>query len=347
MSLSRTIKASSRGLFFSALLLLLTFHTQPSAAQRATIAFWNTENLFDTIPSPFYDDTEWTPHGMRKWNTERYGTKIANLSRVLDELSADIVGLAELENEAVVRDLVRTLKTDYNYIHLTSGDSRGIDLALLYKGDKFFPDNVSDPDHAQASGYGSVPIPAARLIRSGTGREFLCVEGELMGERITLIVCHMASNLNSYDYRRRNMASLRRVLEGMLAEDPAANIVVMGDMNAVPAERVVRKTIGSVSSPFDFIYTPHWEHYRAGRGSYNYRGRWYLYDWMMTSPSLSRETRDKRITVAEAGIYARDYMTEPATTTTQGARRPLRTFYGSDYLGGFSDHFPVWIVVGK
>ncbi len=318
----------SRGLFFSFLFLLFTLHSSlfTLSAQRTSIAFWNTENLYDTIPSSFYDDREWTPQGTRRWDTERYDAKIANLARVVDEMAADIVGLAEVENEEVVRDLVRALKTDYNYIHRTSGDSRGIDVALLYKGDRFFPGET-------------------RLIRSGTGREFLHVEGELSGEHIHLIVCHMASNLNDYSYRLRNMQALRAALEKLLSDDPAANVVVMGDMNAAPGERVVRRSLGSVSSPFDFVYTPHWEHYRAGRGSYNYRGRWYLYDWMLVSPSLSRGGNRATLKLTDAGIYAKEYMTESAAATTQGVHRPLRTFFGGDYTGGYSDHFPIYIIL--
>lgn len=351
--------------------------------ERVVVAFWNTENLYDTIPSPFYDDSDYTPGGANGWNTERYRTKTANLARVLDELDADIVGLAEVENEGVVRDLVTSLETDYNYIHLTSGDSRGIDLALLYKGDRFFPDEA-----------------ATRLVGSGTGREFLHVEGELIGglpgaasggassgasgglfdgasseafgglpgEHIHLIVCHMASNLNSDQYRRRNMSALRRVLENLLAQDPAANIIVMGDMNGTPGEKVVRKTLGDLRSPWGFMYAPHYEQHLRGRGSYSYRGRWLLYDWMMVSPSIARPNPEnlthpnpenlprsnpenhrptapasRRLKLDGAGIYAREYLTEPVSPGPASPRKPWRTFYGGDYLGGYSDHFPVWI----
>jgi endonuclease/exonuclease/phosphatase family metal-dependent hydrolase len=324
------------------LIVVLLAASLTVSGQRASLAFWNVENLFDTIPNPFYDDSEFTPQGANKWDAERYRTKITNLARVVDELAADVVGLAEVENEEVVRDLVQALDTDYNYIHLTSGDSRGIDQALLYKGDKFFP----DPDRFDSL------KPAARLIPSGMGREFLHVKGELLGERVEIIVCHLASKLNSASFRRRNMTALRSALEEILKENPAANIVMMGDMNATPEEKIVRKTLGGVRSPWDFMYTPHTKFHDARQGSYSYRGRWYLYDWITTSPAIARGSTLK---IADAGIYAREYLTEPATSGTAsrtapgvaGARRPHRTFYGGDYLGGFSDHFPVWVVIEK
>ncbi len=318
-------KLHSRGLFL--LLFVLSFSLFTLSAQRASVAFWNVENLYDTIPSPFYDDTEWTPWGANRWNTERYRAKIGSLARVLDELGADIVGLAEVENESVVRDLVQTLETGYNYIHMTSGDSRGIDLALLYKGDKFFP-----------------AADSARLIPSGMGREFLSVRGELLGQSVEFIVCHLASKLNPAPLRRRNMEALRTALESALQKDPAANLIVMGDMNSTPDERMVRRTLGPLRSPWDFVHSPYLPLLDGRQGSYSYRGRWYLYDWMIVSPSIARGSA---IRIDGAGVHAREYMTEPDPSGTGAARRPLRTFYGGDWLGGASDHFPVWLTVVK
>jgi endonuclease/exonuclease/phosphatase family metal-dependent hydrolase len=329
-------KVRSRGLFL-ALFLLFIFHSSPItlSAQRANVAFWNVENLYDTIPSRFYDDGEWTPRGANRWDSGRYHTKIENIARVIDNLGADIVGLGEVENESVVRDIVKALKTDYNYIHRTSGDPRGIDLALLYKGDKFFPSPDSTP--GLRSGADSV-----KLIDSGMGREFLHVSGELMGERIELIICHLASRLNSNALRRNNLKALRTALEKMLAQNPAANLIVMGDMNATPGERIVRQTLGPVKSPWDFVYTPHAELEKTRQGSYNWRGRWYLYDWMAVSPAIARG--GGAVKIAGAGIFAREYFVD---TDAAGHKTPFRTFRAGDYTGGYSDHFPVWILLSK
>ncbi len=330
------------------ILVLLALGLSVSAQRRASVAFWNVENLYDTLPSPFYDDREWTPRGANRWDTERYRAKIENLASVIDELAADIVGLSEVENEAVVRDLVTALRTDYNYIHLTSGDSRGIDLALLYKGDKFFP--AIDHPHAPSAPEGASTLtkfPSARLIPSGMGREFLHIQGELYGEHIHLIVCHLASKLNPENFRRRNMLALRAALEKLLKDDPAASIIVMGDMNAAPNEKTVQKTLGPLGTAWDFMYAPHAGLQTTRQGSYSYRGRWYLYDWMLTSPAISRGSTFR---IDGVGVYAREYMTvpiSPALRDRQTGRRPRRTIHAGDYEGGFSDHFPVWIVIEK
>jgi endonuclease/exonuclease/phosphatase family metal-dependent hydrolase len=307
------------------ILILFVTSTTLFGQKRVSVGFWNVENLYDTIPSLFYDDSAYTPNGTNKWNTERYKTKLKNLSLVLDDMSADVVGLAEVESEVAVRDLVVTLHTDYNYIHRTSGDSRGMDVVLLYKGDKFFPEKVE-------------------LAGSGMRRQFLVVTGELLGEQVTVVVCHLASNLNDYSFRLRSFEALRDLLEKLLKDNPAANILVIGDMNATPGERVVRKTLGSVRSPYDFVYSPHWEHYKAGKGSYNYRSRWYLYDWMLVSPALAR---GRGLVATDAGIFAKEWMTTSTDRGILSPRKPLRTFTSGDYTGGYSDHLPVWVYLRK
>jgi endonuclease/exonuclease/phosphatase family metal-dependent hydrolase len=309
------------GLLFIILLLPTTLFGQ----RRVSVAFWNVENLYDTIPSLFYDDREYTPNGANKWGAERYVAKLKNLSRVLDDMSADVVGLAEVESEEAVRDLVMTLHTDYNYIHKNSGDSRGMDVSMLYKGDKFFPETI-------------------KQAGSGMRRQFLVVTGELLDEQVHIVVCHMASNLNDYAFRLRSYEALRGLLEKLLKDDPAANIIVIGDMNATPSERVVRRTLGSVSSPYDFMYSPHWEAYKAGKGSYNYRDRWYLYDWMLVSPTLAR---GRGVTATGGGIFAKEYMTTSTGRDVSSPRKPLRTFTSGDYTSGYSDHLPVYLYIKK
>ena len=106
---------------------------------RIRIACYNVESLFDTVPDPSAGDAEFTPHSPRRWNTERYRMKINHISRVIDDLDADLLALAEVENEAVVRDLMYAMRSDYNYIHRNSGDPRGMDVVLLYRGGRFFP----------------------------------------------------------------------------------------------------------------------------------------------------------------------------------------------------------------
>ncbi len=336
---------------------------QPHRKQSITVAFWNTENLFDTIPSSFYDDREYTPEGSYGWDSGRYTRKLRNMARVIGDMGADIVGLAEVENEAVVRGLVAALADDYNYIHRTSGDRRGIDIALIYKGDKLFPDHV-------------------RLINSGYSREFLHVKGTLLGESVGILICHLPSKANARDYREKAMNRLCTVADSLRSADRSTKLIVMGDFNCDPSERLFRRTIGRMSGGFYnriMLY--------AGitgesgtAASYAYDGRWYLLDNIMLSAGA---IYGEGLLYKSGGVFVRDYMIAGAsnnigmesgagngakndiedaggigvidgTDNMDGAalpagRRgyPLRTFTSGRYTAGYSDHLPVYVVLSR
>lgn len=294
------------------------------------IGCYNVESLYDTVADPLVRDAEYTPEGRKRWNTTRYREKIGRLARVIDDLGADLLALAEVENEQVVRDLVEALGTDYNYIHRHTGDRRGMDMALLYKGALFFPDTVWQMSDRRLS------------------REPLVVGGTIASERLTLVVCHMPSQINRAKYRSAAFEALHRSAEALLSETPGGKVVLLGDFNTPPDSPDARRLKASAGTartgaespetgaapllcPFD----------RAGHrgcGSYAYRDRWLLYDYMLLSPAL---VSGSGLRYAErCGIFVRDYMLH-----AEGARRgyPRRSFDGTAYTGGSSDHLPVFI----
>lgn len=155
------------------------------------IAFYDVDKIYDTLPALFYDDEAYTPEGHRRWNTERYRRKIRNTAAVIDSMALEIVALRGVENEAVVRDLAAACRGDYTYIHRTLNTLDGMDFALLYYGDRFFPHYVEP------------------------GRRYLYVEGTLGRDTVGLVLC--AEN---------RMAEW--VVGDLREERPSARLVVMG-----------------------------------------------------------------------------------------------------------------------
>jgi len=299
------------------MLLAATF----ARAQSVGVGFWNVENFYDTIPSPFYDDSDYTPHGKNLWNTERYTRKLRNVARVLDDMSLDVAALSEIESEGVVRDIVTTLKTDYCYIHRTTSDSRGMDIALLYKGDKFIPEKIRQID-----------------IRST--REALYVRGRLLGERIDIVACHLPSNLNDDAYRARAIAALYAFADSLQRFDAAARPVIMGDFNCEANEKIFKENFplertGPMANALEASLA-------QGRGSYVYASRWQLIDNIIVSSALQYAPG---LRLVSSGIFIRSYMLSPGGALPKGY--PSRTFAGATYLGGFSDHLPVYIILEK
>lgn len=274
-----------------------------SAQRPPVVMFYNVESLYDTIPSLFYNDSDYTPKGALRWNSARYQNKLRSLASVIDSVAAEIVALAEVENEGVVRDLVMTLSTDYNYIHRTSNDARGMDLAILYKGDKFFPSQI-------------------RMVESGYRRDFLYVQGKLCGERIDLIVCHLPSQLGRRENRLRAQQRLATFVDSLHRADSSARIIIAGDFNDTPSLTLKRNIMPTWSSPLLL------EAERRGEGTIVYDGRWLMYDNFWIDP--------KAFPSARAQVYIRRDM----LSNNEGVR-PLRTFTSRAYTAGPSDHLPV------
>lgn len=292
--------------------------------QSCVVAFYNIENLYDTIPSLFYDDREFTPGGRYRWDSARYHAKLRAVARVIDDLSPDVIGLAEVENETVVRDLVRCLRDDYCYLHRTSSDRRGIDLAVLYRGDRFFPGRVE-------------------LFPSGYGREFFGVEGELMGEPVQFLFVHLPSKLNAPAVRAGAAERLSACIDSLYGCDSARRILLAGDFNAQAGERVLgrfRAVSRGVPDRLCYVLA---QARRRGFGSYAYRGRWMLTDHIFADTAFRAGARWR---MRNAGVFVRDYMLlPPESGYGTEAGFPCRTFSRGVYRGGASDHLPVFVVL--
>ena len=140
------MKLSYLVLFFT-LLLSYNSYSNEKKFKVHTVAFYNLENLFDTINDISKRD-EASPIMEMKYNrSEVYQKKIKNLSKVISGIGFEetkslptIVGLCEVENKNVVQDLISSdlLKNaDYGISHFESPDERGIDVALIYRKNMF------------------------------------------------------------------------------------------------------------------------------------------------------------------------------------------------------------------
>ena len=321
--------------FLAVAALLFSWPACRAGRPPVRIAFYNAESLYDTLAAPGAADRAWTPRGERQWNTERYRTKIEHIARVIDDLDADLIAVAEIENESVVRDLMYAMRSDYNYIHRDSRDRRGMDIVLFYKGSLFFPHS-------------------ARL-HSGPGlpRAPLVVEGELDGMPLVLVACHLPSMLNRSSDRRKAFAALRDAVDSMRIVRPLSGLVVLGDFNAAPDAPDPERLLSIVPFPArgrcvpadraDALLSPFFALSRKGYGSYVYRDRRCLYDHILLGPGLVSGDSKYRYG-GSCGIFVRDYMVR---REGRSAGYPLRTFHGRDYIGGYSDHFPVFLDLEK
>lgn len=313
------------------------------------IAFYNLENLFDTINNVEVNDGEFTPEGSKQWDTPKYISKQKNMSSVIASIGSDIgidgpsiIGLCEVENRGVLEDLIKTeqLKDKkYQIVHTDSPDKRGIDVALLYKNDDF--------KIVSTKSYPLIINKSENNERLYT-RDQLLVSGKLNGELIHIIVNHWPSRYGGKERSipsRKSAAMLNhQIIDSLLIVDKNAKIVTMGDLNDDPTDESIvtyldaHAQIDSLES--GDLYNPLGINFKEGEGTLYYRGHWNLFDQIIISQSLI--DAEKGCKYDSAYIYNKPYLIQQ-----DGKYKGylLRTFGGKTYLNGYSDHLPVYMVL--
>jgi len=312
-----------------------------------TVAFYNLENLFDTKNDSLIFDDDRTPEGKDHWTEERYNAKLKNMAKVLSEIgsettkrSPDIIGICEVENITVLKDLLsqEVLKNkDYGIVHFDSPDERGIDVALLYKKSVFTP--TSFKSHR-------LLLFKEDEFRDYT-RDQLIVGGLLDEEQFYFIVNHWPSRSGGEARSKPNrMAAAKlnkRIIDSVIRLDSNAKIMSMGDLNDDPTDpslKKVLKTVGKLKKvDSTSLFNPMEKLFKKGAGSLAYRDKWNIFDQIFFSGNLVSKTR-KSYSYWKAGIYNPSYL---KTKTGKYKGYPFRTYAGGNYAGGFSDHFPVYV----
>jgi len=351
----KSIKLSSNilpSIFFASLLVLFVsakaIGSDPTQGRQfvvAAVGYYNVENLFDTILSPLANDPEWTPHGDNQWNTERYNRKIHNISKVIGLMAQEltpsgpaVLGLSEVENRQVMIDLANhphIKDRNYQVVHYESPDRRGIDVGLMYQP-HYFTYISSKPYPTRVEG-----------MDDFVTRDQLLVTGELLGERVHFIVVHWPSRLGG-ERRSRPMriaaANIaRHIIDSIQTSEPGARVMIMGDFNDDPTDLSVSRHLRahdnrSKLSDSD-LYNPFLSFYRRGIGTLAFRDAWNLFDMVILTPTLVANENDQ-LRLHRAEVFNRPFLRQ---TSGRFQGYGFRTFAGGVYLGGFSDHFPVYV----
>ena len=306
-----------------------------------TVVSYNVENLFDTVDDPKIPDEEFLPTSEKKWDSERYQKKLNNLVRVITEINPkelpEIVGLVEVENRTVLEDLIRTgvLKNQkYGIIHEESPDYRGIDVALIYRQDAF-----------QEVSHETLPVVFPDDPEFKT-RDILHVTGKIKKKTVHVFVNHWPSRIGGDEKTepKRVLAAsvLKSKIDQILAEDPSARIIIMGDMNDEPANKSLYETLGAESPDSGArLVNLMMPDDAKSMGTYFYSGSWNMLDNLVVSDAL---IKGKRFQVVDdkGFIFTNEWMT---FTNKNGDKTPNRSYVGNKYVAGVSDHFPVYLKI--
>lgn len=342
-----------KNLFISLLLAMAFIGVSSSFAQEkkirvATLGFYNLENLFDTINQPNVNDEEFTPAGSNAYTPERYLYKLGRLAEVIVKIGREadphgimLLGVSEIENKSVLDDLVKTdslRRRNYGVVHFDGPDRRGVDVGLLYRKDLF---TVISAKSAR------LHTPDDTAFRT---RDQLVVTGLFDGDILSVIVNHWPSRSGGEERsapKRMAAARLtRHLVDSLYALNPEAKIIVMGDLNDDPVNESVATYLQAVGEKSQLkktgMYNPMWKLYKDGVGSLAYRDSWNLFDQIIVSEPLVTDTKGYHY--LRAHVFNESFLMQK-----EGAFKgyPWRTYVGKDFKGGFSDHFPVYMILVK
>lgn len=334
-------------IFLLGLLLYIAVNASAQASKQRlySIAFYNLENLFDTIHDHGKNDHDFLPEGSMAWDSEKYRAKLTNMARVLSELTRDktpqgpaAIGVAEIENRRVLEDLVAQpalSTTGYGIVHYEGPDRRGIDCALLY-----------DPKQLTVTSSKLSPYVYPDNDTTYKTRGFLIVRGEMTGEDVCFIVNHWPSRGAESPARVRAADQVRALKDSLMNDNRKLKLFIMGDMNDDPMDESMSVALGARKYRHEVkkkeLYNPWWEMLEdKGVGTLLYRGKWNLFDQIVVSKTLLGK---KKLRYESSEIFMRDYLFQH-DGKYKGS--PLRTYGGREWLNGYSDHLPTIIYLRK
>ena len=311
------------------------------------VGFYNQENLFDCTHDEGKNDYDFTPDGSYHWNEMKYTHKRHNMATVLSEMGTDVlpkvgcalIGLAEVENDHVMRDLVaqpELAARGYHFVHIEGPDHRGIDCALLFNPKLFTIRNTKLVPYVY-----DLPKDSTRATRG-----FLTVSGTMAGEHVTVVVCHLPSRGADSYYRELGGRQVKALKDSLFRDDKDVKVIVMGDMNDDPTDKSIHDCLSAKAEisevgPGD-MYNP-WYNVlvKEGTGTLQYQGKWNLFDQIIMTPNLLDKEGKKdfrELKFWKNQIFRRDYLFQE---TGKYKGNTKRTTAGGVWLDGYSDHLPV------
>ena len=317
--------------------------------QLITIAFYNLENLFDAENDPITFDDDRTPEGKDRWTEAIYTDKLSKMAEVIAQIGPPqaengpaLLGVAEIENRKVLEDLVSQSvlqQKEYGIVHYDSPDRRGIDVGLLYDKKLFQP--------ISSKAYELKLFDPERENKRIYTRDQLLVSGNLVGERVHIIVNHWPSRSGGEARTRpRRIAAAvlnRKIIDSIWSQEPYAKIITMGDLNDDPKNKSVKKGLKAKAKlkhvGLKDVYNPMEALAKQGLGTLAYRDSWNLFDQILVSSAWLKKDYDS-FQYYKAGIFNKRFLQTPS-----GAYKdyPFRSFANGNYTGGYSDHFPVYV----
>jgi len=306
-------------------------------------AFYNVENLFLPDP-PSNHRLDPTKSGLRNWDERKYRDKLFKISHVFQLMKEEtgilpcMIGLSEISGKKVLEDLVEMspFNSQYGIVHYNSMDERKVDVALLYDQSKI---EIIDSEAITFF----FEIADNNPENYDTTRDVLFSKVKYKEEIINVFVAHLPSKREQdINQPKRNyiLNEIRnRILQIVNVEKE--NVILCGDFNENPDDEYLIKILFDdmqqkvLQNPFQELYsTKNYSafHYKSGL----------LFDQILLSQSFF--DHGQHLSFYDARVFKPEKL---RSRNKMFSERPFRTYAGTRYLGGYSDHFPVYVVLKK
>lgn len=311
------------------------------------ILFYNAENFFDVDDDPTTADEEYLPKGTRNWSKYRMYDKNNRVAKVIMASGGwdtpVLVGLAEIESATIGKILTESspLKgLDYGFLHQESQDRRGIDVMLLYRKEYYTPikTNFYPVEYAENPNFRS--------------RDILYSKGVLGRDTLHVFVNHWPSKYGgavaTIPLRKAAATTLKKRTDSIMATDPMAKIIIMGDLNDAAREPSMVEALGAIRYeepvPDNALVNLSWPIVDTGKGSHKYQGHWDVIDHFVVSKGL---LDGDGLSTDEDGMKLLELPFLMEKDDRYLGVQPNRTYIGFSYHDGYSDHLPVMLELKK
>lgn len=322
--------------------------TATKNSQTVRIGFYNLENLYDPHHDTINSDKNFTASGVKRWTLNKFFLKLNHISKTLIAIGGweppAIIGVCEVENHYVLNKIINYTplkKYKYKFIHYESPDIRGIDVALLYRPEIFrviFSRKIS------------IYLPSDSIMHT---RDILYVKGILfVADTVHIFVNHWPSRLGGFTEsvpKRRLVAqTLRSALDSLQQKQSDPHIIIMGDFNDDPEQPAISEVLKAesysnqtTSASLVNLMLPLMK--SMNEGTYKFQGKWAILDQFIVSGNMLLKDKGLKTSPVSVHIYHSPFLMEEDERYLGG--KPFRTYSGPRYLGGFSDHLPVYLDV--
>lgn len=302
-------------------------------------SFYNVENLFLPDPQTVHK-LDPTVSGLRNWDERKYKNKLFKIAHVFQLMEEEngvlpfIIGLSEVSGRKVLEDLIQMdpFNARYGIVHYNSMDERRVDVALLYDKSK-----VEVMDSETITFF--FEITNKNQGNYDTTRDVLYSKVKYKEKILSVFVAHLPSKREKDVNKPKRdfiMNEIRTRILNMVNEDKE-NVILCGDFNENPDDENLKKIlyddaqVKMMENPFEHLF------YERNYSTFHYKSG-LLFDQIILSESFFSE--DNRLVFQNAEVF-RSEKIKSRDRKMQG--RPFRTYAGTRYLGGYSDHFPVFV----